>query len=177
MAHPNPIRRLLDAGLQVSELTQANAERIVKEMVKAGEVRRKDGEKVVRELLENSREATEKFQASVRDEVARQFGALAARLDQVESLMEQLVSRVAPGSSGPTAPAPAPRKAAASKRAPAETSQAKKSQAKKAPAKKARAKKSPARRARAKKAASVSSGVAPVTATKRPVGADVDAAD
>src|SRR3954452_5024761 len=105
MAHPNPIRRMLDAGLQLSELSQANAERIVAELVKAGEVRRRDAEALVREMLENSRVASDRIRATVRDEVTRQFGAMTGRLDQVESLIEQLVARMTPG--GTTTPAPA----------------------------------------------------------------------
>lgn len=164
MAHPNPIRRMLDAGLQLSELTQANAERIVKEMVKAGEVRRKDTEKVVREMLDNSREAGEKLRANVRDEVARQFGAMAGRLDQVEALIEQLVTRMTPGA--PARSSSPATSAEAEEAGPAKKAASVKKKA--APAKKAAKKKAAVK----KKAAPVSSGVAPVTATKRPAGAD-----
>ena len=138
MAHPNPIRRLLDAGLQMSELTQANAERVVHELVKAGEVRRKDTEKVVREMLEHSREASERARVTVRDEVGKQFGAIAGRLDQVESLIEQLVARLTPGSPSAgddAAPAPAP----AAKKTAAKKTATKTAPKKKAPAKKATA--------------------------------------
>ena len=74
------------------------------ELVEAGEVRRKDAEKVVRELLENSREASERVRVAVRDEVTRQFGAMVSRLDQVESLIEQLIARMAPTGAGVAEP-------------------------------------------------------------------------
>ena len=139
MAHPNPIRRMLDAGLQLSELTQSNAERIVGELVKAGEVRRKDAEKTVREMLENNREAAERFGVAVRDEVARQLTGMAGRIEQLESLMSQLVPRLTPSTSASagdapgtsamssaSSPAPAPaKKAPATKAAPKKQAAAK----------------------------------------------------
>ena len=53
------IKRLLDAGMQFTEMSQEQAEKIVKELVKSGQARRKDSEKLVEELVSRGREAGE----------------------------------------------------------------------------------------------------------------------
>ena len=39
------LRRLLDTGMQYTEMSQKNAEKLVSDFVKAGQVRRKDAER------------------------------------------------------------------------------------------------------------------------------------
>ena len=42
------LKRLLDAGAQFGEMSQKNAEKLVNDFVKAGQLRRKDAEKTLR---------------------------------------------------------------------------------------------------------------------------------
>ena len=55
----NPFKRYLDAGIAFTELTQAKAEAIVKDLVRAGEVQTEQAQAVVAELVERSRQNTE----------------------------------------------------------------------------------------------------------------------
>lgn len=141
-------KRLLDAGMQFTEMTQEQAERIVKELVKSGQARKKDSEKMVEELLSRGREAGGSAVASVQSELTKQLGKFAGRLDEIEARVEELAKKI--GVTGKSEPAPAP--APAAKKAPAKKAAAKKAPAKKAPAKKAPAKKAAAKKAPAKKA-------------------------
>jgi len=142
------IKRLLDAGMQFTGMTQEQAEKIVKELVRNGQARRKDSEKLVEELVSRGREVTESAVAAMQSEWAKQLGRFAARLDDIESNVEEIALKL--GITKKPAPAAAPAPAPAKKAAPA----AKKAPAKKAPAKKAApaAKKTPAKKAPAKKA-------------------------
>jgi polyhydroxyalkanoate synthesis regulator phasin len=148
------IKRLLDAGMQFTGMTQEQAEKIVKELVRNGQARRKDSEKLVEELVSRGREVTESAVAAMQSEWAKQLGRFAARLDDIESNVEEIALKLGitkkPAPAAAPAPAPAAKKAPAKKAAPA----AKKAPAKKAPAKKAApaAKKTPAKKAPAKKA-------------------------
>jgi polyhydroxyalkanoate synthesis regulator phasin len=144
-------KRLLDAGMQFTEMTQEQAERIVKELVKSGQARKKDSEKMVEELLSRGREAGGSAVASMQSELTKQLGKIAGRLDDIETRVEELAKKV--GVTGKSAPAAAPAPAATPvKKAPAKKAAAKKAPAKKAAAKKAPAKKAPAKKAAAKKA-------------------------
>ena len=143
MASNNLIKRLLDTGVMFTGMTQEQAEKIVKELVKAGQARRKDSAAMIEQLISRSRDAGGAAVASLQAELSKQLGRIAARLDGVEQRVEELAQKV--GLMSKPAPAPAP--AAPAKKAPA-----KKAAAKKAPAKKAAAKKAPAKKAAAKKA-------------------------
>ena len=153
----NPFKRYLDAGIAFTALTQAKAEAIVKDLVSAGEVQTEQAQDFVSELLERSRQNTEKLVDTVRKEVGEQVKALGlvgqAEIARLEKRIESLTGRT------PTTPAPA-KKAAAKKAAPAKRAVAKKAAPakkaaakKKAPAKKAPAKKAVAKKSAAKKAA------------------------
>jgi polyhydroxyalkanoate synthesis regulator phasin len=150
------IKRLLDAGMQFTGMTQEQAEKIVKELVRNGQARRKDSEKLVEELVSRGREVTETAVAAMQAEWTKQLGRFAARLDDIESNVEDIAQKLGitkkPAPAAKKAPAaPAAKKAPAKKAAPA---------AKKAPAKKAApaakkapaAKTAPAKKAPAKKA-------------------------
>jgi polyhydroxyalkanoate synthesis regulator phasin len=146
-------KRLLDAGMQFTEMTQEQAERIVKELIKSGQARKKDSEKMVEELLSRGREAGGSAVASMQSELTKQLGKIAGRLDDIETRVEELAMKVgvtgkpAPAPAAAPAPVAAPVKKAPAKKAPAKKAAAKKAPAKKAPAKKAAAKKAPAKKA------------------------------
>src|SRR4029079_573309 len=136
--------------------------------VKAGQVRRKDAEKTVKQLVERGRTTTEHVVSLIQSEVRKQLGKFAKRLDDVEARVEDVASNFGLGSKGSAKKAPAAvvRPAAApAKKTAAKKTAAKKTAAKKAPAKKAGLKRAPAKKAAAKKAAGPS-GVAKVAVKK-----------
>ena len=134
MAQNDVLKRYLDAGLAFTALTQARAEALVKDLVKAGEVQADQARDAVADLLERSRKNSEKLLGTVRKEVRAQITNLGlvsqADLNRIEKRVSSLLG---------TATAPA--KKAAARKAPA-----KKAAARKAPAKKVVAKRAPAKK-------------------------------
>ena len=141
MAQNDVLKRYIDTGLAFTALTQARAEALVKDLVKAGEVQADQARTAAADLVERSRKNSEKLVEAVRREVKQQITSLGlvskADLDKAEARIASLVS---------TAAAPV---RAAAKKAPSVA----KTAAKKAPAKKTAAKKAPAKKAPAKKQA------------------------
>jgi polyhydroxyalkanoate synthesis regulator phasin len=144
------LKRYIDAGLAFTALTQARAEALVKDLVKAGEVQADQARDAVTELLDRSRKSSEKLIETVRDEVKSQITNLGVAsksdLDKLEARLASLVDAA-------TAPVRKATGLGAAKKAPAKKAAAKKPAAKKAAAKKAPAKKSPAKKAATKKQA------------------------
>ena len=151
----NSLQKLLEVSAQFGEMTRQQAEATVKKLVKAGAIRRSETENAVQSMLDRGRA----FAEAVQQEVTKQVGWLASRVDELESQLEAVVSRVTPG--GGRAPA---------KKAPAKKAAAKKAAAKKAPAKTAAAKKAPAKRAPAKKRASTKRTATRKAPAKKAVG-------
>ena len=145
MAQNDVLKRYLDTGLAFTAVTQARAEALVKELVKAGEVQAEQAREAVTDLIERSRKNSEQLLETVRREVKQQITGLGlvskADLDKAEARIAALVS----SASAPVRKAAEPVRKAATKA----TGSAKEAPAKKAPAKKAPAKKATA----AKKAA------------------------
>lgn len=142
MAQNDVLKRYLDAGLEFTALTQARAEALVKDLVKAGEVQAEQARDAVTDLLERSRKNSEHLLETIRKEVRDQIAKLGlvsqADMDKLEQRLASLFGGAAPE---PAKPASAAKKPAA-----------KKAPAKKAPAKKAPAKKQPAAKKPAPKA-------------------------
>jgi polyhydroxyalkanoate synthesis regulator phasin len=139
MAASPIIKRFLDAGAQFTEMSQKNAEKLVADFVKNGQMRRKDAEKAVQHLVDRGRSTTEHFISLIQPEVAKQLGKFAQRLADVEARVEDVAGSFGFASKAPAKKAPAkqaPPKKAAAKKAPAKKAAAKKAAAKKAPAKK-----------------------------------------
>jgi len=161
------LKRMLDAGLQFTEMSREQADKMVKEFVRSGQAKRKDREVLVEQLLERGRAVTEGIAAAIQREVGKHLATVVARLDEVEDRVEDLAGRlgVAGGSKASarvatSAPESAPATKAKVKQAPAKKAPAKKSATKKTAAKKAPAKKSATKKAPAKKSA------APAAATQ-----------
>ena len=76
MAVSDPWKRYLDAGMELTQITRQRAEKLVRDLVKAGEVQRQDAQHWVEELVERSRRTTEHFGETVRNEVTRQMQSL-----------------------------------------------------------------------------------------------------
>jgi polyhydroxyalkanoate synthesis regulator phasin len=145
------LQQYLDTGAQYTEMTRGRAEKIVKELVKAGEVRRKKAASAVDDLVERSRananELLEVIQSEVRNQLSLLETVTKDAVDRLEEQVEALRAQVQELLPNRT-PARRPAVKAA---APAAT--AKKAAAKKAPAKKAAAKRAPAKKAAAKRTA------------------------
>ncbi len=92
MAQNDIFKRYLDAGMAFTQVSREKAEEFVKDLVKAGDVRRKEAEEVIETLVERSRKNTEDLVAIIRKEVA----------DQLRNIgLEDLVKRAGlPGASG-----------------------------------------------------------------------------
>jgi polyhydroxyalkanoate synthesis regulator phasin len=157
MAQNDIFKRYIDAGLEFGALTQARAEALVKDLVKAGEVQADQARDAVADLLERSRKNSEKLIETVRTEVRAQITNLGlasqADLDKVEARIASLLgSATAPAKQAASTAATATKKAAAkATKAPAKKAPAKKTAAKKAPAKQTAAKKTTAKKTAAKK--------------------------
>jgi len=150
MARNALLKQYLDAGMQFTQMTRERAESIVKDLVEAGEVRRKQANRLADELVDRSRANVEQLLETVRREVHDQLAlvevvtkdAFARLEDQVGQLRSQVQELVPQGRGRRPAARPSATKAAATR-----------TTAKKAPAKRAAAKKSTAKRTTAKKAA------------------------
>jgi polyhydroxyalkanoate synthesis regulator phasin len=149
MAKDDLIKRLLDAGLHATQMTQSRAEALAKDLVKHGDLRKKEAESLVKELVERGREGSERIVTLVQTEVAAQVAKLAQQVDALEERLADLSGRMK--SAGDSAVSAA-RAAGASATGVAANAPAEKA-AKKAPAKKSAAKKAPAKKAPAKKSA------------------------
>jgi peptidoglycan hydrolase CwlO-like protein len=164
----NSLKKLLDS---VTPMAPDAAEKFVRDLLKVGDERRRDAEKIVAEVATVARRSAEQFSVTVQKEVAKQLGRLVVRIDQVEKQVETLnknleatrallVAAAAKGlskstattkSSSTTTAKPAAKKPAAKKGA------AKKPAATKTASKKPAAKKSTAKKPVAKKSAAPTS--------------------
>lgn len=91
MAQTDLFKRYLDAGVAYTQMTQAKAEEIVRDLVRAGEVQAEDTRKWVEELLERSRQNTEDLMALVRSEVQSQVAKLGlVPKSEVQALRREL---------------------------------------------------------------------------------------
>lgn len=92
MAQNDLLKRYLDAGLELGAMTQARAEALVRDLVKAGEVQADQARDLVGELLERSRKNTERIVELVREEVKAQITnlGLASKAD-VERVEQRIL--------------------------------------------------------------------------------------
>ena len=145
MAQGDVLKRYLDMGLALGQLTRARAEEIVRDLVHAGEVAPAQARDLIEDLLDRSRRNAEMLAEVVRGEVRRQLAAVGRRGGPMAGPARALV--------GSTSKKPASRKATPSGRtAPARKEAAKAAATKKAAPKKAATKKAAPRRAAPKKA-------------------------
>lgn len=145
MAQNDLLKRYLDAGVEFTALTQARAEALVKDLVKAGEVQADQARTVVTDLLQRSRKNREQLLATVRSEVKAQIASLGlaskADIDRFEARIMSLLGGKTPAKKAPAKKAPATKKASVKKAPATKKTAGKKSAAQKAPARKAPAKK------------------------------------
>ena len=111
MAQSDLLKRYLDAGMAFTELTRSRAERIVKDLVRTGEVQRERAQESVDELLERSRKNTQALADLVRREMKTQVTRLGLATKDDVSRLERKVDALAKSGGS------APRKAATKKTA------------------------------------------------------------
>jgi polyhydroxyalkanoate synthesis regulator phasin len=147
MATNEFLKRYLDLGLALASPTQARAEALVKELVKAGEVQSDQARELVAIVIERGRLNGEKLIETVRAEVKHQITSmgLASRSD-IERVEQRLLSLFGSAPARTAAPPAAAPKTAAPKTAAPKTA-APKTAAKKTPARKTVARKTPAPKA------------------------------
>lgn len=152
MAQNPLIKRYLDAGMAFTQMTQARAEAIVKDLVSAGEVQAQRGEELVNALVERSRQNTDRWLDQVRREVRDQIANLGlATKDDIARIERKLDS---PAKSSPRAT----KKKSTRRKSAAKKPGTKKPGTKKSGTKKTAAKKSGSKKTAATKTAAKSSG-------------------
>ena len=123
MAQTDLLKRYLDAGLAFTQMTQQRAEAIVKDLVKAGEVQAEQATQRRNELLDRSRQNTEKLMETIRREVREQVRSLGlATQSDINALRKEIAGLKGGAVKKATAPAVKP----AAKKAPAKKAPAKK---------------------------------------------------
>ena len=113
MAQSDVLKRYLDAGMAFTQLTRSRAEAMVKELVRAGEVRRDRTQETVDELVDRSRRNTEAVLALVRKEVTSQLSQLGLATKEDLARLERKLA----GGTRSTAAKKAPAKKAPAKKA------------------------------------------------------------
>lgn len=118
MAAIDVVRKYLDAGVSYAQVTREKAEEIVRDLVKAGEVRAEEAQDMVREMVERSRERSEalseRVRTEVRDQLAKVQPVTQADLDALAARVAGLEKKAKPAAKKP-ATKPAAKKPAAKK--------------------------------------------------------------
>jgi polyhydroxyalkanoate synthesis regulator phasin len=161
MAQIDGLRRYIEAGLALGQITRARAEEAVRDLIETGEFEGVRAQEWIENMLSSSRERYEAFVSTVRNEVSSQLADVGITdLDElarrVAKMLEhgQQAARKAAKRSGKKASGSAAKKSPA-KKAPKKTGARKsaaKSTSKKATSKAAGTKKSSANRSATKKA-------------------------
>jgi polyhydroxyalkanoate synthesis regulator phasin len=149
MADNDLLKRLLDAGMTFTAMTQARAEDLIRDLVRAGEVQAEQAQTVIDELVDRSRRNSERLIDAVRAEIRQQMASLGLA---TKGDVERLERKVADVSAAQGARKTTTRRAAARKTTKATKTTARKAGGRTAGAKKATARTATARKAGAKKA-------------------------
>ncbi|HKA85230.1 MAG TPA: hypothetical protein VKD21_15270 [Acidimicrobiales bacterium] len=156
MAENDLLKRLLDAGMTFTAMTQARAEDLIRDLVRAGEVQAEQAQSVIDELVDRSRRNSERLIDAVRAEIRQQMASLGlATRSDVERLERRIADvSAARGTRKATTKKASARKATkVARKSGGRASTAKKATARKAGATKSGAKKSGANKSGAKKTA------------------------
>jgi polyhydroxyalkanoate synthesis regulator phasin len=131
-------KRLLETGMEFTEMRRSRAKQIAADLAAQGQLARDQVSATVDELIDASRERSEKFRGAVRAEVQRQLGALGlATKADIAALERRLTSGSRSGAAKKSATKRTAKKAptsAAAKRTPAKKRATKKATAKKSAA-------------------------------------------
>jgi polyhydroxyalkanoate synthesis regulator phasin len=144
MAQNDLLKRLLDAGMTFTAMTQARAEDLIRDLVRAGEVQAEQAQGVVDELVDRSRRNSERLIDAVRSEIRQQMANLGlATRDDIDRL-ERKIADVA--SRGPAKKAASAGKGRPAKKASGPAKKARPAKQAATPAKRSAAKRSAAKR-------------------------------
>ncbi len=156
MPLPPDWKRVLETGMQFTELRRSQAQRLAADLVATGQLARDQIGAAVDEIVEASKTRSEELRRVVRDEVDRQLSGFGFATKRDLGALERRLRALWPPSRATAAkeaaPRPAAKKPAVARKAAAKPA-AKKSTAKKSTAKKSAAKKSTAKKPAAKKPA------------------------
>jgi hypothetical protein len=89
----NPLKRLLDAGAQLTEMSQAATERMRNEFANATQGSGSDALPTMQDLLDRGRESSEQAVQAIQAEIAKQLARFADRFEAMEDRIEQLGER------------------------------------------------------------------------------------
>jgi polyhydroxyalkanoate synthesis regulator phasin len=178
MASNERIKKYLEAGTVLGQVTRARAEEIVRELVSAGDIQRGQAQDWVDNLVDRSRKTSEQVLELVRHEVSNQLKKVETpTLEALAGQVADILKRSADAGRAATheATSQATKTAKAARRAAENVTgkrrgkkkDAKKAAATKAPAKKAPAKKAPAKKATAAKKAPAKKATAVKKAAKK----------
>ncbi|HWE67504.1 MAG TPA: hypothetical protein VG298_12770 [Acidimicrobiales bacterium] len=96
MASNERIKKYLEAGTVLGQVTRARAEEIVKELVNAGDIQRGQAQEWVDNLLDRSRKTSEQVLELVRHEVSSQLSKIdAPSLEAIATQVSDLLKRSA----------------------------------------------------------------------------------
>jgi polyhydroxyalkanoate synthesis regulator phasin len=166
MADNDLLKRLLDAGMTFTAMTQARAEDLIRDLVRAGEVQAEQAQSVIDELVDRSRRNSERLIDAVRAEIRQQMASLGLATKNDVERLERRVAEVsaARGTRKATTKKASTRKATkAARKSGGRASTAKTATARKATAKKAGATKTGAKKAARKATKSSKSSASKAT--------------
>ncbi|HEX9683750.1 MAG TPA: hypothetical protein VGA13_11750 [Acidimicrobiales bacterium] len=115
MAQNDTLKQYLDAGIAFTQMTQARAEGIVKNLVQTGEVTREQTQARVDELIERSRKNTEKLLETVRKEIRGQLSSRGFATKADIERLEKKIARLEKATAKPAKKRSSTKKAAATK--------------------------------------------------------------
>ncbi len=110
MATNDRWQQYLDAGRAWTEMTRKQAESVVQDLVKAGDLQQKRAKKAVDELMERSRKNADELRKIVRHEIQSQVSSLGIATKEDLARLERKLTKS-------TAAKSAPKKASAAKKA------------------------------------------------------------
>jgi polyhydroxyalkanoate synthesis regulator phasin len=120
MAQIDIVQRFLDAGADFSQLTQRNAERLVKSLVDAGDLQANQAQRAVKDLLDQGRRHRERLvkivDREVQAQVARMGLATQADLARLDRKIETVTKST--GTTSTKKKTPAKKSSAAKKKSP-----------------------------------------------------------
>ena len=94
MAQIDGLKRYLEAGLALTQITRKRAEELVHELIQTGEVERNRAQDWVEDLVSTSRDRSEAFISTVRNEVRTQLSEVGvSNLDELAKRVAHILER------------------------------------------------------------------------------------
>src|SRR5271165_1470130 len=94
MTENDGLRRYVEAGMALTQITRARAEELVRELIKNGEVERHRAQDWVEDLVKASRDRSEALVTTVRGEVSHQLKELGfSNMDDLAKKVADILAR------------------------------------------------------------------------------------